>query len=107
MMLVATMVMLMQSAVPPCPQGKSECDPWERYNPQPNYFDQFDPKPPKHPKLGPGPHTLVIIGSQVPVRVDYKSGSACEKARDAFVAQFVAQHPGIVVSGVTAACIPH
>ncbi len=81
---------------PACPQGQTECKPWERQWKNPNV----------KPMLGPGPHTLVIIGGQEPVRMDFKSGRACQNARDAFLNQYHDQHPNLVASGVTAACIP-
>jgi len=46
---------------------------------QANSFDEFDAKP-QH--LGPGPHTLVISDGNAMTRIDYKSGTACERARD-------------------------
>ncbi len=46
----------------------------------PNPFDQFDSKP---ERLAPGPHTLVIADGTAMTRMDYKSGPACQRARDA------------------------
>jgi hypothetical protein len=33
-------------------------------------------------RLGPGPHTLVISDGNAMTRIDYKSGVACQRARD-------------------------
>lgn len=58
-------------------------------------------------KLGPGPYTLVILnGGQAATRINYDSGAVCQRARDEFLQQFIEQHPGLVATGVTVACIP-
>lgn len=33
-------------------------------------------------RLGPGPHTLVISDGKAMTRIDYRTGPACQKARD-------------------------
>jgi hypothetical protein len=43
--------------------------PWDKYAPVAE-------------KLGPGPHTLVITDGKGMTRIDYKTGPACQKARD-------------------------
>lgn len=81
----------------------------------PNYFDRFDPPPgyviDRAPveKLGPGPHTLIIYSSKGVTRFDYKSGPACQKARDSVRQQVKpAPDPRVIYSnpGVTAICVP-
>lgn len=102
-----------QTAPPPCPAGQTECMPWERYGnakqvAKPNPFDQFDPKP---IRLGPGPHTLIISDENQLTRMDYKSGQACQKARDVIRSQFgtmVRLEGGglFVPKGVKTFCVP-
>lgn len=105
MIVLTVFLALAQSSPPPCPQGKSECDPWERYNPQPNPFDQFIPK--SH-KLGPSPHTLIIGSGPGAVQREYKSGAACQHARDEVLAQVDRQLPSgaYVHSTVMVLCVP-
>ena len=68
---------------PSCKDGKATCKPWERAWSNP--YDQFDLKPvePKSEQLGPEPHTLIIADGSAMTRIDYRSGSACGRARDA------------------------
>lgn len=40
------------------------------------------PSTPTGERLGPGPHTLVISDGKGLTRIDYKTGAACQKARD-------------------------
>lgn len=95
-----------------CLLPNTSCKPWEivqaeraaRANP----FDQFEPKP---VRLGPGPHTLVISDGNQITRMDYKSGTLCQRARDTIKAQFgTAQRTaggGIFIpSSVKAFCVP-
>lgn len=112
MMLVA-MALAVQTQADPrsCPQGKAECKPWERQwnsDPivKPNPFDRFDPKP---EKLGPGPHTLVIGDGRGMTRMDYKSGEACQRAKDKVLEQVGPRRlpsGAYVVSSVTVFCVP-
>lgn len=81
--------------------------PWDKYNANP--FDAFDDLIPAE-RLGPGPHTLVIASQTGMTRMDYKSGAACQKARDE-VRRQVAPPPsrGGVIYGqptTTAVCVP-
>ena len=111
MISLVLMLALAQSSSPPCPAGKTECKPWEReWNSdpivKPNPFDQFDPKP---EQLGPGPHTLIISGSRGMTRMDYKSGKACQRAKNDVLAQvgFRRLPDGTYVySTVTVFCVP-
>lgn len=43
----------------------------------------FDDLIPKREVLGSGPHTLVIIDREAITRIDYPSGSRCQRAKDA------------------------
>lgn len=93
---------------PPCRDGKAECEPWERAwpEPQPNYFDRFDPPP---ETLGPGPHTLVIFGGEQATRFDYRTGPDCQKARDEVLRQLEPPPaPNVVVipGSKRAICVP-
>lgn len=87
---------------------------WEKYpvvesDPvvRPNPFDQFDPKP---ERLGPGPHTLVVSDGNAMTRIDYRTGAACQRARDEIRrqvrpppdTQYVIHGP----SRVSAFCVP-
>lgn len=59
-------------------------------------------------RLGPGPHTLVISG-QPPIKIDYKTGPACQKARDEVrrqLLQSINGGPRPIVSGTSAVCVP-
>ncbi len=58
------------------------------------------------PPLGPRPYTLVITDGQVVTRIDYSSGAACAKARDAVLLQWRAQHPEVVTANQSAVCVP-
>lgn len=57
---------------PPCPQGRSECNPFDRY-----------PRvtPTQSPAIPPGPALLIISNHQSIRTVPYKSMKACERAR--------------------------
>lgn len=74
---------------------------------QPNYFDRFDPPT---EKLGPGPHTLVISNGKTMTRIDYKTGPACQKARDETRRQMAPppSSSGVIYgpSSVKAFCVP-
>ena len=99
------------NAPPPCKNGAAECEPWERDWPEqkPNPFDRFDPPP---ERLGPGPHTLVISDGNAMTRIDYRSGAACQRARDKVRLQTDARltnrNPNIIYGPpkVTAFCVP-
>lgn len=90
--------------------GSASWDDYKKDKPaRPNPFDQFDPKP-KPEKLGPGPHTLVISSTNGITRMDYKSGAACQKARDA-VRQQLERPPsgrGVIYGrpSTSAICVP-
>lgn len=60
-MIGAALLLLLQSAPPPPPPIAV-----------PNTPEQ----------LGPGPHTLVISDGKAMTRIDYKTGPACQLARD-------------------------
>lgn len=74
-----------------------------------NPFDKYDRV---EPELGPGPHTLVISDGQAITRMEYKSGTACQKARDKVRLQTDARltnrTPGVIYGAprVTAFCVP-
>jgi hypothetical protein len=53
--------------------AKPDDGPWTEY--------QKDPVVPQE-RLGPGPYTLVIVDRDAMTRIDYKTGPACQKARD-------------------------
>ena len=62
------------------------------------------------PVLGPGPHTLIISDGNGMTRMDYKSGAACERAKNIIQLQ-VAPPPNTkdVIYGpprTTAVCVP-
>lgn len=78
--------------------------PWDKYAANP--FDDLIPPE----RLGPGPHTLVIASQTGMTRMDYKSGAACQKARDE-VRRQVARPPsraGVIYGQptTTAVCVP-
>lgn len=87
------------AASPPATVGHREKN-------RPNPFDQFDPKP---KPLGPGPHTLLVSNVKGLTRFEYKSGAACQRARDAIRQQQelpASSGLRVVVPGVTAVCVP-
>ena len=111
MTLTLLLALALSNHVPPCPAGKAECKPWERQwaEPKVNPFDKYDPKPPKPRKLGTGPHTLIIGSGPNAVQREYKSGSACERARDDVLSQVGSrQMPGggYFYSSVAVFCVP-
>ncbi len=62
------------------------------------------------PVLGPGPHTLIVSDSSAMTRMDYKTGTACQRALDAVKRQ-VAPPPNTknIIYGpprITAVCVP-
>jgi hypothetical protein len=61
-------------------------------------------------KLGTGPHTLVISDGKAMTRMEYKTGAACQKARDAVRRQVAppASTPGVINGRATvkAFCVP-
>lgn len=59
---------------PPCPNGASDCNWWERY--------PLAERPQPDERLGPGPHTLVIADGTAITRINYRSGPLCQRARD-------------------------
>lgn len=81
-----------------------------------NPFDKFDvPKgyvldPPK--PLGAGPHTLVISDGASMTKIEYKTGPACQKARDAVRIQtdgrLTNRNPNVIYGPpkVSAFCVP-
>lgn len=68
----------------------------------------------KHPSIperfGPGPHTLVISDGKAITRIDYKSGPACQNARNEVRRQIAppANSPGVIygLPSVKAFCVP-
>ena len=46
----------------------------------PGPWEKYQTTPPE--RLGPGPHTLVITDRDAMTRIDYKTGAACQRARD-------------------------
>jgi hypothetical protein len=94
-----------------CPKKETECRPWARDPIVPtNPFDQFDPAPAV--QLGHGPHTLIISDGSAMTRIPYKSGAACQHARDNVRLQTDAsltnRNPYVVYGPprVTAFCVP-
>lgn len=81
--------------------------PWDGYKSDP--VVQPAPAP---ATLGPGPHTLVISDGSAMTRIDYKSGPACQRARDKVRLQTDARltntNPGIIYGPprVNAFCVP-
>jgi hypothetical protein len=79
---------------------------------QANPFDKFDPPVYAPDRLGPGPHTLVVSDGNAMTRVDYKTGRACQRARDEIRKQTDARltnkNPYVVygLPRVTAFCVP-
>lgn len=77
-------------------------------DPAPNPYDKYRPIE----KLGPGPHTLVISDGNAMTRIDYKSGPACQHARNKVRLQtdprLTNTSPSIIhgASYVTAFCVP-
>lgn len=71
-----------------------------------NPFGDLTPK--EH--LGPGPHTLIISDGSAITRVQYKTGAACQRARDDTRRQVAPRpdSPGIIhgPSRVKAFCVP-
>lgn len=96
---------------PPCPGGRSDCQPWERHSSadpskRGNVFDKFDEAP---LNFGPGPHTLVLTMGVHITRMDYKSGQDCQRARATALRQMGARRNpdgSITVSSGNAICIP-
>lgn len=76
---------------------QTQTNPWDKY-------------PSVTERLGPGPHTLVISDGKVMTRFDYKSGPACQKARDDARRQVAPPNntPGVVYGrpSVKAICVP-
>lgn len=64
---------------------------------------------PRAVRLGPGPHTLVIATGQHVTRMDYKTGAACQRAKEAVLAQMGARQNAdgsITVASANAFCVP-
>lgn len=109
--MILAALLLAQTPPPPCPQSKASCEPWEReWNAAPIVgqvvFDDLIPRE----RLGPGPHTLVISDGNAMTRSDYRTGLACQRARDS-VRRQVANPPNTagVIYGqprVKAFCVP-
>lgn len=90
----------------------AQSGPWDGYKAdpvvQPNPFDRFDDPTPKE-SFGPGPHVLMIADGAAITRVNYKTGPACAKARDAVRRQqIVPATPGFIPGPprVKAFCVP-
>lgn len=96
MAVVGIMLMLAaQTGNSPQPPG----NPWEKYRQKP---------PVEQERLGPGPHVLVIT-SEPPVRINYKTGAACQRARDEVRRQMrKPDRPGVIYGEPTilALCVP-
>lgn len=96
---------------PPCKNGRTDCEPWERAWPK-NDRIPYEKDQIVVPPLGPGPHVLVISDGQAMTRVDYKSGAACQKARDQVRLQTDARltnrNPNVIYGAprVSAFCVP-
>lgn len=87
-MIFAALLLMVQSAPPPPPPIAL-------------------PNAPIVERLGPGPHTLVISDGKAMTRIDYKTGPACQFARDETrrqVPSSLSAHYGI--SNVKAFCVP-
>ncbi len=83
MIFAALTLLQAQPSLPPCPAGMTSCKPWER---------QWDS--PKHQlRLGRGPHTLVIADGKAFTRFEYRSGPACQHARDQVLRQLIPSPP--------------
>ena len=67
MMLSAALLVLLAQA--------PSSGPWDGYKNDPIVQ-------PATERLGPGPHTLVISDGNAMTRIDYRSGPACQRARD-------------------------
>lgn len=76
---------------------QAQAGPWEKYAPVPE-------------QLGPGPHTLIVSDGKGMTRIDYKSGPACQKARDEVRRQVAPppSSPGVIYGAPTvrAFCVP-
>lgn len=60
-------------------------------------------------QLGPGAHTLVISDGSAITRMEYKTGPACQKARDEVRRQATPQtRPGVIygLPRIQAVCVP-
>lgn len=99
--MILTLLLLVQPAAPtsdPNTQAKQIFETWKRLDPAPQVE-----------KLGPGPHTLVIYNTKGVTRFEYKTGPACQKARDSVRKQVTpAPDPRVIYHnpGVTAVCVP-
>ena len=101
-MLMLVMLAFAQAELPPCPAGKVECKPWERQwhsDPvvKPNRFTKYTQ------------HTLIISDGQAMTRMDYATGEACRRAKDAVLAQVGARRlpsGAYLTSSVKAFCVP-
>ena len=97
MMIIA--LLLMAQNIPTPPPGYTV----DKRNP----FDDLVPK--SAGRLGPGPHTLIIIGVRENTKIEYKTGPACQRAKDAILAQAGPRqlpNGGLVYSTVTVLCVP-
>lgn len=89
-------------ATDPCPKGDDACfrelfRSWQR-------LDQN-----KQERLGPGPHLLIVSHGKDSTRIRYKTGKACQAARDIVRKQNAPrkEEGGIMVyPGTNAFCIP-
>lgn len=71
-------------------------------------WKRLDPAP-QTEKLGPGPHTLMIYNVRGVTRFEYRSGAACQKARDSVRKQATPPPDPMVIyrsPSVTAVCVP-
>ena len=72
MSVVASLALMAAQAVPS-----------PEFNTMMNQWDQGGAPTPEPKRLGAGPHTLVIADRSAMTKINYKSGAACERARDA------------------------
>ena len=99
--MILAMLLLTQSAettADPNQQARKTFETWKQ-------LDQM----PEAEKLGPGPHTLMIYNAKGVTRFEYKSGSACQKARDSVRKQATPPpNPRVLYSSpsITAVCVP-
>lgn len=80
---------------------QSGSEPWKPW--------QSDPVGDYRERLGPGPHTLVISDGSAITRIDYKTGPACQKARDEVRRQAMpSPQRGLIVPipRIQAVCVP-
>lgn len=99
--MMLALLLLVQSAAPtpePNAEARQIFETWKRLDPVPEVE-----------RLGPGPHTLMIYNTKGVTRFEYKTGPACQKARDSVRKQATPPPDPMVVyrsPSVTAVCVP-